>query len=130
VGGRNREFLPPKCEGKTHTLESEEALRSRAPERVRQEVWGLAIAYNLVRLEMQHVAERVRLVPTRISFRHTLLLLRNFWQLTAWVASPGNLPRRLDDLHHEVALLVLPPRRPRRYPRAVKIKMSNYPRNR
>ena len=64
------------------------------------------------------------------SFRHTLLLLRNFWQLTAWVASPGNLPRRLDDLHHEVALLVLPPRRPRHYPRAVKIKMSNYPRSR
>jgi hypothetical protein len=115
---------------KTHTLEREEALRSRAPERVRQEVWGLAIAYNLVRLEMQHVAERVRLTPTRISFRHTLLLLRNFWQLTAWVASPGNLPRRLDDLHQEVALLVLPPRRPRRYPRAVKIKMSNYPRSR
>jgi len=115
---------------KTHTLEREEALRSRAPERVRQEVWGLAIAYNLVRLEMQHVAERVRLTPTRISFRHTLLLLRNFWQLTAWVASPGNLPRRLDDLHQEVALLILPPRRPRRYPRAVKIKMSNYPRSR
>jgi hypothetical protein len=115
---------------KTHTLEREEALRSRAPERVRQEVWGLAIAYNLVRLEMQHVAERERLTPTRISFRHTLLLVRSFWQLTAWVASPGNLPRRLDDLHHEVALLVLPPRRPRRYPRAVKIKMSNYPRSR
>ncbi len=115
---------------KTHTLEREEALRSRAPERVHQEVWGLAIAYNLVRLEMQHVAERVRLTPTRISFRHTLLLLRNFWQLTAWVASPGNLPRRLDGLHQEVALLVLPPRRPRRYPRTVKIKMSNYPRSR
>ncbi len=76
------------------------------------------------------MAERVRLTPTRISFRHTLLLLRNFWQLTAWVASPGNLPRRLDGLHQEVALLVLPPRRPRRYPRAVKIKMSNYPRSR
>lgn len=115
---------------KTHTLESEETLRSRAPERVRQEVWGLAIAYNLVRLEMQHVAERQRLMPTRISFRHALLLLRNFWQITAWLAAPGNLPRRLEDLHEEVALLVLPPRRPRRYPRAVKIKMSNYPRSR
>ena len=115
---------------KTHTLEREEALRSRAPERIRQEVWGLAVAYNLVRLEMQHVAQRQQLMPTRISFRHTLLLLRNFWQLTAWIASPGNLPRRLVDLHQEVALLVLPPRRPRRYPRAVKIKMSNYPRSR
>jgi hypothetical protein len=115
---------------KTHTLEREEALRSRAPERVRQEVWGLAIAYNLLRLHMQHVAQRQRLAPSRISFRHTLLLVRNFWQLTAWLASPGNLPRRLEGLHQELALLILPPRRPRRYPRAVKIKMSNYPRSR
>jgi hypothetical protein len=115
---------------KTHTLEREESLRSRAPERVRQEVWGLAVAYNLVRLAMQQVAHRERVVPSRISFRHTLLLLRGFWQLTAWVASPGNLPRRLEGLHQQVALLVLPPRRPRRYPRAVKIKMSNYPRSR
>ncbi len=115
---------------KTHALEREEALRSRAPERVLQEVWGLAIAYNLVRLHMQHVAQRASLPPTRISFRHALLLLRGFWQLTAWIASPGKLPRRLDDLHQEIALLVLPPRRPRRYPRTVKIKMSNYPRSR
>jgi hypothetical protein len=117
-------------EMKTHALEREEALRSRAPERVRQELWGLAIAYNLVRLHMQQVAQRAAVAPTRISFRHALLLLRGFWQLTAWIASPGKLPRRLDDLHQEIALLVLPPRRPRRYPRAVKIKMSNYPRSR
>jgi hypothetical protein len=115
---------------KTHTLERQETLRSRAPERLRQEVWGLALAYNLVRLEIQHIARQQRLLPTRISFRHALLLVRNFWQLTAWIASPGNLPRRLEDLHREVALLVLPPRRPRRYPRAVKIKMSSYPRKR
>ena len=79
---------------------------------------------------MQHVAQRERVAPSRISFRHTLLLVRNFWQLTAWLTSPGNLPRRLEGLHQELALLVLPPRRPRRYPRAVKIKMSSYPRSR
>jgi hypothetical protein len=63
---------------KTHTLEREETLRSRAPERVLQEVWGLAIAYNLVRLHMQHVAQRAAVAPTRISFRHALLHLRGF----------------------------------------------------
>lgn len=114
---------------KTHALEREESLRSRAPERVLQEVWGLAIAYNLVRLHMQHVAHQAGVSPCRISFRHTLLLMRGFW-LTAWSTSPGNLPRRLADLHEQLALLILPPRRPRRYPRAVKIKMTNYPRNR
>jgi hypothetical protein len=115
---------------KTHTLEREEAhLRSRAPQRVRQELWGLAIGYNLVRLEMERVAEGAGVSPRRISYRHTLMLIRNFW-ITAWLASPGVLPQRLDALHHELALLIIPPRRERRFPRMVKIKMSNYPLNR
>jgi len=113
---------------KTHTLEREEALRSRAPERVRQEVWGLAIAYNLVRLHMEHVALHAGIAPLRVSFRGALLELRDLW-MTAWSISPGTLPRILERLHQHLALLILPPRRPRRYPRAVKIKMSNYPRN-
>jgi len=117
-------------EVKTHTLEREEALRSKTPARIRQEVWGLAIGYNLVRLAMARVAARAGVAPTRISFRHALHFIRLFW-LTAWTTSPGVLPRRLDALHDELALLILPERRPkRRYPRAVKIKMSNYPRKR
>ena len=92
-------------------------------------IFGLALGYNLVRLHMQQVAKDVGVPPTRISFRHTLMLLRGFW-LTAWITAPGNLPRRLAGLHAEIALLVLPERRPRRYPRAVKIKMSSYPRSR
>jgi hypothetical protein len=113
---------------KTHTLEREETLRSRAPERALQEMWGLAIAYNLVRLHMEHVARHLGLPPVRISFRGSLLHLRDFW-ITAWAISPGTLPRVLDRLHRDLALLVLPPRRERRYPREVKIKMSNYPRH-
>jgi hypothetical protein len=113
-------------EVKTHTLEREEALRCRAPGRVRQELWGLALGYNLVRLEMERVARGVGLPPRRLSYRHTLKLIRNFW-ITAWAASPGMLPRRLETLHEELALLILPERRPRGFPRAVKIKMSNYP---
>lgn len=112
-------------EVKTHTLERTETLRSKAPQRVLQELWGLGIAYNLVRLEMLHVANRLHLPPARLSFRHSLLLIRNFL-VSAWLASPGVLPKRLEALHEEVALLVLPKRRPRRYAREVKIKMSNY----
>ena len=59
-------------EVKTHTLEREEALRSKTPARIRQELWGLAIGYNLVRLAMARVAERAGVAPTRISFRHAL----------------------------------------------------------
>jgi hypothetical protein len=117
-------------EVKTHTLEREEAsLRCKAPERVRQEVWGLAIAYNLVRLTMARVAERAGVSPTQISYRHAVNFIRLFW-LSAHLASPGVLPRRLDALHQELELLILPPRRPRRFPRAVKIKMSKFPRKR
>ena len=113
-------------EVKTHTLERAETLRSRAPDRVRQELWGLAIGYNLVRLEIERVARRAGVSPRRVSYRHALMLIRNFW-VTAWLASPGALPRRLEALQEELALLILPERRPRAYPRAVKIKMSNYP---
>jgi len=111
---------------KTHTLEREEALRSREPERVRQEVWGLAIGYNLVRLEMARVADDTGIAPRQLSYRHSLMLIRNFW-IGAWLASPGVLRKRLDALQDELALLVLPARRARSYPRAVKIKMSGYP---
>lgn len=110
---------------KTHTLERCETLRSKASVGVLQELWGLAIAYNLVRLEMLRVAQHLRSPPARISFRHALMLVRNFL-LSAWLASPGVLPKRLDALHQEIALLLLPPRRDRRYPREVKIKMSPY----
>jgi Insertion element 4 transposase N-terminal/Transposase DDE domain len=116
-------------EVKTHTLERQEALRSQTPARITQEVYGLALGYNLVRLAMTRVAARARVPPVRISFRHALQFIRLFW-LTAWDASPGVLPRRLEALHDELALLILPERRDRQYPRAVKIKMSNYPRKR
>jgi len=117
-------------EVKTHTLEREEALlRCKAPERVRQEIWGLALAYNLVRLAMARVARRADVSPTRISYRHAVNFIRVFW-LSAHLVSPGALPRRLDGLHEELALLILPPRRTRRFPRAVKIKMSKFPRKR
>jgi len=114
---------------KTHTLERAEALRSQAPTRVEQEVWGLLLAYNLLRLVMSRAAPRAAVAPLRLSYRHALLALRGFWH-TAWLSPPGVLPRRLEALLDELALFVLPERRPRRYPRAVKIKMSNYPRKR
>jgi hypothetical protein len=115
---------------KTHTLEREEAsLRCKNPDRVSQELWGLAVAYNLVRLTMAQAARRAGVLPNEISYRHTLHFVRAFW-ISAWLASPGVLPKRLLALYDELPLLLLPPRRNRAYPRAVKIKMSNYPRKR
>lgn len=114
-------------ETKTHTLERQETLRCKGPERVAQEIWGLAIAYNLVRYEMYQVASREGLTANRLSYRGSLLLIRNFC-LAAWLLAPGTLPRHVEQLHEDIALLVLPPRRERTYPRAVKSRATPYPR--
>lgn len=115
---------------KTHMLERRECLRSKRPEGVYQELWGLLLTYNLVRREMLLAAESHGLPPARISFRSSLLWIRSFW-ITAWTTSPGNIPRHLGELRSTLDVLILPPRRgERRFPRHVKIKMSNYARNR
>jgi hypothetical protein len=116
-------------EVKTHTLERAETLRSHAPARVEQEVWGLLLGYNLVRFLMARAAPGAGVPPLRLSYWHTLLLLRGFWH-SAWYLPPGTLPHHLETLLEQLTLLVLPPRRPRRYPRAVKLTHSPYPRKR
>jgi hypothetical protein len=58
---------------KTHTLDRAEALRSKAPARVAQGVWGLLLAYNLVRFVMSRAAPRAGVPPLRLSYRHALL---------------------------------------------------------
>ena len=118
-------------EAKTHMLERQEALRSKKAEGVRQEIWGILLAYNLVRKEMLDVAEAAGVPPVRVSFRHSLMLIRVFCTVEAWACSPGNIPKRLASFHETLkSLLILPERRAdRRYKRHVKIKMSGYKRN-
>jgi hypothetical protein len=117
---------------KTHLLDRQEAIRSKTPAGVRQELWGIALAYNLVRLEMERVADEAGVPPTRISFVASLALIRDeFHTLSLRSMTPGSIPSRLTYLRQRLKRLVLPPRRPdRRYPRTVKLKMSNYDRNR
>ena len=67
--------------------------------------------------------------PRRVSFIAALRFIVDEWTWSANTSSPGALPRHLDDLRDKMRRFVLPPRRPaRRYPRAVKINMSNYAR--
>lgn len=118
-------------EFKTHMFDRHECLRSKKPEGVAQELWGALLLYNLVRNEMLTVASERGLSPKRISFKSSLLLMRNFWEVVAWRSRPGNVPRYLAEFRSTLDILILPPRRSeRRHPRHVKIKMSNYPRNR
>lgn len=114
-------------EQKTHMLERGEAIRSKSPAGVLQELWGLGIAFNLVRLAMAKAAKKRGIKPNRISFWNALLLVRNL-SVMAWNDAVGKLPTLIDRLISDLGLLVLPERRDRTYPRAVKIKMTNYPR--
>jgi hypothetical protein len=116
-------------EVKTHMLERSEALRSKTPQGVYQEIAGILVAYNLVREAMRRAACEVGVDARRISFRNALLSIRNFC-VTAWMTSPGVLPKMLIGLESDLRLLVLPERRSeRRYARTVKIKMSSFQRN-
>lgn len=115
---------------KTEILDREESLRSKKPAGVEQELWGVLLAYNLVRLEMERVAAEAGVEPTRISFVAALRLIVDEWLWCA-LTSPGAIPSRLRALRANLKRFILPPRRSeRRYPRAVKIKMSNYLRKR
>ena len=117
-------------EVKTHLLARVETIRSKTETGVRQELWGQLLAYNLVRLAIERDAAVIDVAPTRISFLNALRLIRAAWSWTN-LASPGAIPKHLRELRYQITLLVLPPRRAdRSFPRAVKIKMSSYPRKR
>jgi len=114
---------------KTDMLERLETIRSKSPSAVAQEMWGLLIAYNLVRLEMARVAAELGVPPIRISFVAALREFAIEWHLAANGLSPGTVPKHVATLPDRLRHYVIPPRRRERaYPRAVKIKMSNYAR--
>lgn len=113
---------------KTHLLD-EPVLRSRKVEGVQQELWGVLLAYNLVRLEMASIAKELEVSPSRISFVGCLWQIRDEMH---WLAntSPGAIPKRLRDLRKDLRRFLLPARRERSYVRVVKKKDSKYPRKR
>jgi hypothetical protein len=115
---------------KTHQLDRLETIRSRSVKGVEQELWGILVTYNLIRLEMQAIAEEANVPPARISFTMAMRFIRDEWGWCA-IASPGSIPEKLRRMRANILDFVLPERRSeRRYPRAVKIKMSNYARKR
>ena len=115
---------------KTDMLERAETIRSKSPSSVAQEVWGILVAYNLVRLEVERIADQLKVAPIRISFIEALRSIREQWLWASMTHSAGAIPKRLATMRDRMRRFLLPERRERSYPRAVKIKMSNYDRNR
>ena len=103
-------------------------LRSKQPDLVMQEVWGVLIAHTLLRRWMRLMAQHVAVAPTRISFhtaQHAIVGAINAVHL----ARAGTLPQHLQRLLEQARYFVLPPRRTdRSFPREVKrSSRSKYP---
>jgi len=76
---------------KTHLLERKETIRSRSVVGVRQELWGVLLTYNLIRLEMEKIADEADVPPNRISFVAAMRFIRDEW---SWCAFASLSPRR------------------------------------
>lgn len=104
-------------------------LRSKTVELVYQELWGLLLAYNLIRREASLAAVSHGYSPCEVSFKFACQFIAAELINMAVAVSPGNTAKRLKNLRGNIAILFLKKRpRPSR-PRAVKISKTRYPIN-
>jgi Insertion element 4 transposase N-terminal/Transposase DDE domain len=78
---------------KTHLRGARVVLRSKAPELVRQEFWGLLLAHFAVRGLMHEAALRVGEDPDRLSFLHAVRVVRRKLPLFAALPPSGQARR-------------------------------------
>lgn len=109
-------------------LDSEFTLRSKRPDMVAQELWGILLAYNILRYQMVKMAKTVPgLKPNQLSFTTCSLAIINLL-LSMSLSSAGTIPRKLEDLQVQTRHHILPERRINRaYPRVVKSNKNTYP---
>ncbi|EAA7286054.1 IS4 family transposase [Salmonella enterica subsp. enterica] len=113
-------------EMKQHLLNNELTLRSRKPELVEQELWGVVLAYNLLRFMMAQMAYSLKGVePNQIGFKQASLYLTAQLSILPAVA-PGKIPKIITEILSMAESFVLPGRRGRHYPRAVKKRPQRY----
>ena len=113
-------------EMKQYMLQNNLTLRSKKPELVIQELWGMLLAYNLLRFLMCQMAyAQNKVMPYQIGFKQASLFLIGQLQLLPAVA-PGRIPEVMTYILDMAESFTLPERRDRSYPRAVKRRPSRY----
>ncbi|MCA4021898.1 transposase, partial [Vibrio vulnificus] len=113
---------------KQYQLQNKPTLRSKKKVGVYQELWGILISYNIVRLEMAEMAKQHKVEPLRISFINALFLIMDEMIWASDTRSPGAIPKNLKILRDSGKRLILPKKRNRKpYPRAVLKKPARYP---
>lgn len=105
-------------------------LRSKTVGLVYQELWGLLLAYNVVRREASQAAVAHKRAPSEVSFKFACQHIASHLVIMAGAVSPSHTPRRLEELRGSIGVLFITKRpRPAR-PRAVKMSKTRYPVNR
>lgn len=105
-------------------------LRSLSVEATRQEIWGLLIAYNLVRLEMARAAEQAKCSPNSISFVFALAAFQFEMTHAAALRAQGNLPGVLKRMRERMIIELNVYRPGRKFDRVTKAKPQRYPERR
>lgn len=108
--------------------QSKHALRSKKPDMVRQELWGLLLAYNLIRIVMiDAIKDEPNLSPIRLSFSQCMRHVVGFFLFTQ-LRSASKLPVYYEELLSTLRLFVLPDKLPdRHYDRVIRKKPVKYP---
>jgi hypothetical protein len=119
------EFETALDEMKTHQRGPRAVLRSKSPGGVRQEAYGYLCTHYAIRALMAGAASDHGIDPDRISFTRALNAARRSVR-AGLGASAGALAAALPATIREICRQLLPLRRLRAAPRAVKRKMSNY----
>lgn len=114
------------AELKHQMLEDSILLRSQSVDGVYQEIWGVLLAYNLVRVEISRIATEANVSPLRISF---VMALRDIQDEILWcaIAAPGSIPTKLKVMRERVKRYILPEKRKRPKERTVRISKTRYP---
>ncbi|EIQ60842.1 putative transposase, partial [Shigella dysenteriae 225-75] len=114
-------------ESKTDDATEQADAESKKPELVEQELWGVLLAYNLVRYQMIKMAEHLKgYWPNQLSFSESCGMVMRML-MTLQGASPGRIPELMRDLASMGQLVKLPTRRGRAFPRVVKERPWKYP---
>lgn len=115
---------------KSSLLDNALVLRSRKVALLEQEVWGMLLAYNLIRREATKAAEKHKKAPSEISFKFAFQFIATEMTVLGNTVSPGTIPKRLEHLRGNLEAVFITKRpRPSR-PRAVKMSKTRYPVNR
>lgn len=106
------------------------SLRSQDVATTRQEIWGILIAYNLVRLEMARAAGEAKCAPTEISFIMALHAYQFEMMHARSLQSLGTIPVVIKRMRERILVELNVYRPGRKFARVAKAKAQRYPERR